>query len=152
MRDVNWNDSVKEHVSVADVTWHHQSFLLTNCMDQSISREANRFSASQEFPRTLWKPKVYYNIQNFPHPDPIQSHFIQVHDPRSTSWINSKIILLSHKCLDLPSGLFPLQFLTRTLYTSLLSPIIFMNLPIFYSLFDHPNNIWWYIEPTWSRP
>ena len=31
-------------------------------MEQSPSWEANWFSASQEIPRILWKPKVYYRI------------------------------------------------------------------------------------------
>jgi len=29
-------------------------------MEQSPSGEANRFSASQENPRKLWNPQVYY--------------------------------------------------------------------------------------------
>ena len=44
-----------------------------------------------------------------------QSHFL-------TSW-RSIIILSSHLSLGLPSGLFPLGFPTKTLYTPLLSPI-----------------------------
>ena len=35
-------------------------FLLTCSMEQSPFWEANRFSASWEIPRILWKPKVYY--------------------------------------------------------------------------------------------
>ena len=36
---------------------------LTYSMARSLSREANRFSASQEIPRILWKPEVHYCIQ-----------------------------------------------------------------------------------------
>ena len=89
---------------------------------------------------------MHYYIQTFPQPDPIQSHLNQIHGPLSTSWNNIKIILLSNKRLGLPSGLFPLEFPTKILYTSLLSPIVYLNLPILSSSFDHPNNIRWYIQ------
>jgi hypothetical protein len=37
-------------------------------MDQSPSREANRFAAGQEIPLILWNPKVRNRIHNFPPP------------------------------------------------------------------------------------
>ena len=42
--------------------------------------------------------------------------------PHPTSW-RSMLILSTHLLLGLPSGLFPSGFLTKTLYTSLTSPI-----------------------------
>jgi hypothetical protein len=45
-----------------------------NSMEQSPSWEANRSLASQEIPRILWKPMVYYCIHNGPPPVPILSH------------------------------------------------------------------------------
>ena len=48
---------------------------------------------------------------------PIQSIY-----PHPTSW-RSNLILSTHLCLGLPSGLFPSGFLTKTLYTPLSSPI-----------------------------
>ena len=48
---------------------------------------------------------------------PIQSIY-----PHPTSW-RSVLILSTHLCLGLPSGLFPSGFPTKTLYTSLTSPI-----------------------------
>jgi len=47
---------------------------------------------------------------------------IQSMPPHRTSW-KSILILYSHPSLGLPSGLFPLGFPTKTLYTPLLSPI-----------------------------
>ena len=53
-----------------------------------------------------------------PYPKPDQS------SPCPTShFLKIILILYFHLCLGLPSGLFPSSFLTKTLYTPLLSPI-----------------------------
>jgi hypothetical protein len=46
-------------------------YLLTYSTEQSPSREANWFSASQEIPRILWNPKVHYHLYKCPPPVPI---------------------------------------------------------------------------------
>jgi hypothetical protein len=50
-----------------------ETYLLTYSMERSLSWEANRFSASQEIPRILWNPNVYYSIHKCPPLVPIQS-------------------------------------------------------------------------------
>jgi len=54
---------------------------LTYSIEQSSSWEANWFSASQEIPRILWKPKVHYRIHKCPPPVPILRLIDAVHYP-----------------------------------------------------------------------
>ena len=78
---------------------------------------------------------------SYPYPEPL----IQSMLPHATSW-SSSLILSSHLCLGLPSGLLPLGFSTKTLYAHLLFPIhATCPLPS-HSRFDHPNSVWWAIQ------
>ena len=97
-------------------------YLLTYSKEQNRSWEANRFSASQEIPRILWKPKVHYRIHKCLPPVTILNQLDPVHTPYPTSW-RSILILSSHLRLGFLSGLFPSRFPTKTLYTPLPSPI-----------------------------
>ena len=66
---------------------------------------------------------------------PIQSIY-----PHPTSW-RSILILSTHLCLGLPSGLLPSGFPTKTLYTTLLTHTRHMPSPSHSSRFYHPHNI-----------
>jgi hypothetical protein len=50
-------------------------------MEWNHTSEAKRFSASQEIPRIVWKPKVHYLFYKFPSPVPILSQIKPVHAP-----------------------------------------------------------------------
>ena len=95
---------------------------LTYSVEKSPSWEANRFSVVKKLTCILWNSKVHYRIYKCPPPVLILSQINPVHAPSPTSWI-SVLILSSHLSLSLPSGLFPLVFPTKTLYTPLLSLI-----------------------------
>ena len=59
------------------------TYLFTDSMEQSLSWEANVFSANQEIPRILLNPKVHYRIHNSPQPVPILNQLDPVHTPTS---------------------------------------------------------------------
>ena len=54
-----------------------------NPMVQGPYWEANRFSASQEIPHILRKPKVHYHVYRCPSPVPILSQLYPLHTPTS---------------------------------------------------------------------
>ena len=111
-------------------------------MEQSPSCEANRFSGSQEIPRILWNPKRFITVfTTARHLYLSWARSIQSMPSHPTSW-RFILILSSYLRLDLPSGLFPSGFPTKTLYKPFLSPhTCYMPCTSHSFPFDHPNKI-----------
>ena len=125
----------------ADVS--EELFAFSYSMEQSLSSEANWFSASQNIPRILWNPNVHYRFHKCPPTVRILSQLNPVHAPPPTS-SRSIIILYPHLCLGIPSGLFPPGFPTKTpVYTSPFPLHASCPAHLNSSWFYHPNNIWW---------
>ena len=99
----------------------HYVVLLTYSVEQSPFREAKRFSDSQEISRIVCNPKVRYRIHKCPPPVPILNQLDPIHI--SISHLLKIHLTSSNLRLGLPSGLFPSDFPTKTLYTPLLSPV-----------------------------
>jgi len=91
-------------------------------MQQSASSEANRFSARKEIPRILCNPKVHNLIHKCPRPVPILSQINPVHTP-TCKFLKFHLTIILPFALLVPKYLFPSGFLTKMLYTPLLSRI-----------------------------
>lgn len=83
------------------------------------------YSDGQEIPCNIWSLKVHYCVHmSLPH-IPIISQLNQINPFHTLSHNTSLIfmILLSHLCSGLPSGLFSAVFLRKTMTAFLLCPV-----------------------------
>ena len=113
------------------------SYLLNYSTEQSLSWEANWFSASQEIPRILWNPKVRYHIHKCPSPVPILSQIDPVHIPTShvlKIQLNTILPPLHGSSKWSVSLRFPHQ---KPAYTSLLPHRCYTTRPSNSPWFDH---------------
>jgi len=94
---------------------------LTNYIEQCHSWEVNRPSASQEILHIVWNLKVHYHVLKQSPPALSWARSIHSMPPHHTFW--RSILIFSHLCLGLPSGLLPTGLRTKTLYVPLLSLI-----------------------------
>ena len=109
-------------------------------MVQSPSWEANWFAASQEIPfYGTWRFITAFT--SFRHPSLSWASQIQSTCPQPTSW-KSILILSTHLCLGLPSGLFPSGFPTRTLYAPSPPPYALHAQPISFLSILSPAQYW----------
>jgi hypothetical protein len=81
----------------------------------------NSHWATQEIPNILYNQKAYYRVHKALQLVPILSRWIQSIPPPPVS-LRSLLILFSHICLGLPSGLLHSGFPTKTLPAFLGSP------------------------------
>ena len=125
-----------------NVTSCAYTYLLTHSRQQNPSWEGNQSSASQEIPRILWNPKIYYyiykysqSVPNLKQINPVispPSHFLKIH-------LNFIFPFMSGFSKWSLSCRIPLQ----TLYTPLFSPYVLHATPSYSSWLDRPNNIRW---------
>ena len=118
--------------------------LPTYSMGQSHSWEANRFSASQEIPRILWNPKVYYCSHKCPPPVPVLSQFDPVHI-RTSHFLKNHLNIILPSTPRSPKWSLSFRFPHQTLYTPL-PHMRHMPRPSHSSRFYHPNNIGWGVQ------
>jgi len=122
------------------------TYLLTRSMQQSVSWEANQYSASQEIPHFLWEPKVHYRIHKYPPPIPFLSQLDPV-NTLTSHFPNIHLNIILPSTPEFPKWSLSLRFLHHKPLIHLSSPhTCYMPRPSNSSLFYYPKNIWWTVR------
>ena len=138
-------------LSVQCVFWWHFYILsqvlsfLSCSMQQSRSREANPFSASQEIPRILWNPKVHYRIHKCPPPVPILTQINPVHAPTS-HFLKTHLNVFLSPTPGSSKWFLPQVFPPNPVCTARLFHACYLHSPSHSSRFDHLNIIGWAVQ------
>ena len=102
--------------------WITLSYYLLTPLNRVLLEKLTVSAASQKFPAFYGTPRFITVLTSVRHLSLSWANSIQSPQPPPTSW-RSILILSSYLRLCLPNGLFPFGFPTRTLYTTLPSPI-----------------------------
>ena len=124
-----YQNIINNHTVNSLCYWYLNIYLIAHSMEHGLSWEANRLSTSPEISHILWNLQFHYCVYKCLPPVPILSQINPVHASHPTSW-RSILILSSHLCLGLRSGLQTSGCRTENLYALHLSPICATCQPI----------------------
>jgi len=119
------------------------NYLRTYSMKKSPPWEAKTLTASQEFPRILWNPKIHYSIHKCPPPAPILSQLDSVHTPTS-HFLKIHLNIIPPSTPGSPKWALSFRFpYQNPVYASSLPHTRYMPRPSHSSRFYYPKNIEW---------